>query len=289
MSINKSLQRSASIRANCKSAFNDPYFALLAGLDAKTFAAVEPHLQTVALTQGQTIAETGSLIRHVYFPQSGIFSSTVSLIDGQVVQTGMIGWDGEFGAGPALDSKVAVNDVSVILEGKASIMDANAFRALAREMPPLQEMIIRSEQFYLSQVQQTVACNTHHQADQRASKLLLRMRQLGGDKISLTQEQLSLMLGVRRTTFSGLASGLQRTGAISYARGNITILDGEKLEKKTCECHQVVKAHHEQLFAKAASKILKEAHAELPHSARVNDSARFEQLKDPALSEPEQQ
>jgi Mn-dependent DtxR family transcriptional regulator len=67
----------------------------------------------------------------------------------------------------------------------------------------------------------------------------------------LTQEFLSQMLGVRRTTLTLIARDLQDAGLIRYRRGQIEILDRSGLEAKACECYAVIKQRSEQFFSQA--------------------------------------
>ena len=56
---------------------------LLASLPADAFSAISPHLKIVELKFGDVVAETGSPIRQVYFPYSGVISLVVELESGQ--------------------------------------------------------------------------------------------------------------------------------------------------------------------------------------------------------------
>jgi CRP-like cAMP-binding protein len=221
---------------------------LLAKLDRVTFAQVEPSLTAVELRQGNVLAQTHSHIEKVYFPHTGIISCVVELSDGGAIETGMIGKDGQFGAGPALDHKVSLNHVVMQVAGSASIMDADHLRNLAHESPKFREMLVRYEQFFLAQVQQTAACNAVHTVPARTSKWLLRMHRLVGDDLPLTQEFLAQMMGVRRTSVTEVAQELQKGGMISYARGRVHIIDIAKVEERACECDSAINSHYLRIF-----------------------------------------
>ena len=64
---------------------------------------------------------------------------------------------------------------------------------------------------------------------------------LGSEHVPLTQEFLSHMLGVRRTSVSLCAHTLQKSGLIQYARGKIKIIDREGLKECACECYAVIR------------------------------------------------
>ena len=68
------------------------------------------------------------------------------------------------------------------------------------------------------------------------------------DRLPLTQEFLSFMLGVQRTTVTGAARALQKARVIQYSRGQIQILDRGGLEAGSCECYQSVCEKYVQLL-----------------------------------------
>ncbi len=64
----------------------------------------------------------------------------------------------------------------------------------------------------------------------------------------MTQELIANMLGVRREGVTEAAGRLQASGLIEYTRGRITVLDRPGLEKRVCECYEVVKRETDRLF-----------------------------------------
>jgi len=223
---------------------------LLASLPAKIFEALAPHLKTVELKHGTVLAEAGSTVQRVYFPHSGVISLVVDLSVGEMIETAMIGRDGVFNAASALDGKVSLNKAIVQLAGEASVMNVDKLRSIADEHKTFRSLLIRHEQVLFAQSQQSAACNASHTVEARMCRWLLRMRDLSGsDEMTLTQEFLAQMLGVRRTSVSVVANTLQKAGFIRYRRGNIRLLDVEKLRDGACECYATVKAHYERLLA----------------------------------------
>ena len=73
------------------------------------------------------------------------------------------------------------------------------------------------------------------------------------NELSMTQELIANMLGVRREGVTEAAGKLQDAGLIHYRRGRITVLDRPGLEARSCECYQVVKTEFDRLlpYAKA--------------------------------------
>ena len=143
-----------------------------------------------------------------------------------MIETAMVGRDGVHNAASALDGKVSLNKGIVQLAGVTSVIDADKLRTIADKNKVLRSIIIRHEQVLLAQSQQSAACNASHSVEARMCRWLMRMRDLAdGDEMTLTQEFLAQMLGVRRSSVSIVAGTLQKAGFIRYRRGNIRILD----------------------------------------------------------------
>ena len=96
---------------------------------------------------------------------------------------------------------------------------------------------------------QTAVCNRHHSVDQQLCRwLLIRLDRLSSNELTMTQELIANMLGVRREGVTEAAKKLQLAGLIDYRRGHITVLDRPGLEARVCECYQVVKTEFDRLF-----------------------------------------
>jgi CRP-like cAMP-binding protein len=221
--------------------------SILAALAPATFEKIKPHLRKVDLKQGAVVFETRGIIEDIYFPHSGIISLVVEMKEGDMLETAMVGKDGVLGAASALDGKVSLNKAIVQSVGIASAMKADKVRELAKADDHLHSLLIRHEQVLFASAQQSAACNASHQVEARLCRWLLRMRDLLGDDLHLTQEFLSQMIGARRSSVSLVAGTLQSAGLIKYRRGHIQILDVDGLKEASCECYEVVKGHYDLL------------------------------------------
>lgn len=221
---------------------------LLSRIEPSAFEELEKHVVVAELAPGEVLAEAHGTIEKVYFPHEGIVSCVVELAGGGAIETGMIGCDGEFGAGLALDGRVSLNHVAVQVGGAASILDARMIVPLAEKYPSFRRLMLSYEHFKLAQVQQTAACNAVHSVQARTCKWLLRMRELAGDELIVTQQFLAQMMGVRRTSITAVAIDLQNAGIISHSRGRIQIIDAAKIRQLACECHEDVCGHYNRLF-----------------------------------------
>jgi CRP-like cAMP-binding protein len=220
---------------------------LLQSLPEVDFAGLNEHFKTVELRQGEVLAEPGDDIRSVYFPHSGIVSFMVELIDGSVVQTVMVGRDGVIGAAQALDGKKSINKIIVQVPGTASMVDRGPLQHL-QSGSAVRKMFASHAQFFVADIQQTAACNACHSVEARMARWLLRMRDLAGNDLPITHDYLAAMIGVRRSTVSEIANGMQENGVISYVRGRVHIANVEILKKQSCECHQAVRENYEDLL-----------------------------------------
>lgn len=113
----------------------------------------------------------------------------------------------------------------------------------------LQYLALRYTQALITQMSQTAVCNRHHSVEQQLCRwLLLSLDRLPSNELTMTQELIANMLGVRREGVTEAAGRLQEAGLIHYSRGHITVLNRPKLEKRVCECYAVVKKEMDRLL-----------------------------------------
>jgi CRP-like cAMP-binding protein len=221
------------------------FLSLLAPPELELLA---PHLQSVDMPHGQVLAEQHQDVTRVYFPHNGVVSYVVAMSDGKMIETGMVGRDGVVGGIQVLDGKVSPNRIIVQVPGAASSIDADTMRKAVDKSIPIRALLAKYEQFFIAQVQQSTACNASHTVEARMCRWLLRMHDLAGPDLPLTQEFLAQMMGVRRTSVSLVATQLQDKGLIRYRRGNVHVESVEKLRAATCECHDAVNSHYAKIF-----------------------------------------
>lgn len=221
---------------------------LLNRLGLDVLDRISSGLVVVPLAQGEVLAETHARIEKVYFPHTGVISCVVETIGGGAIETGMIGNDGVFGASQALDDKVSLNHVVMQVPGDVSIISSDLLREAADSIPTFRGLLVKYDQFFLAQVQQTAACNALHTVQARTCKWLLRMHDLAGPDLPLTQEFLAQMMGVRRTSVTEVAGDLQKAGMITYSRGRIRLLDLDMINQRACECEGDVRSHYRRIF-----------------------------------------
>lgn len=217
--------------------------SLLAALPRSDFLKIIPLMTTLSLEQGVTLHEPGDEVEQVWFPHDGMVSLLAVMADGQAVETATVGPEGVIGGMAGLGLHKAITKAVVQLPIVASRISAGAFRKAVRSHDSLRNLIVRANDSLLGQVQITAACNALHPIEARLARWILQSSdRTRSDSIPLTQDLLSQMLGVTRSSVSEAASKLQAGGLIRYVRGNIQIADRPMLEALTCECYQAIRA-----------------------------------------------
>jgi len=221
---------------------------LLNKLEPAVLAKIDPHLSVVSLRLSELLADTHDRLQNVYFPHSGVISNVVALSNGRAIETGMTGRDGQFGAAQALDDRLSLHRVVIQVPGTASVMNPARLCELANKLPEFRKLLMKSEKFFLAQVQQAVACNAVHDIQSRMCKWLLRMHGLAGSHLPLTHEFLAEMMGVQRPSVTTVAVKLQKAGLIKYSRGHIHISDIEQVRQRACECDAAIRSSYRRIF-----------------------------------------
>ena len=228
---------------------------LLAALPASELPLLWTELKPVAFDQGSVLQDPGDRIQFVYFPTSGMISLLAMTSDGKAVETAAVGREGALGAHCGFGIFHVHTRAVVEIPGAGLRMPAGAFQKFVRESDRLRDLLIHYHEFQLAETQQSVACNALHAAEGRLARWLLHTADIvGSDIVPLTQEFLSQVLGVRRTTVTTLARNLLRTGALGYGRGRIEIRDREQLKKFACECYEVLQRLSVQMLPRPPKK-----------------------------------
>jgi CRP-like cAMP-binding protein len=227
---------------------------LLASLQSSDFALLSPYLKDFHFQQEVLLQEAGDPIDHIYFPQTGMISVLAAMQDGRGIETATIGREGAVGIMAGLGGRHAAGRAVVQVEGQSSQISIAPFRAAVEQSHGIRNLVVRYNDAQMALIHQSAGCNALHHVEKRLCRWLLQTRdRCDSDALSLTQEFLSEMLGVQRTSVSLIASQLQTDGLIRYRRGRVEIIDREGLEKKACECYEVTRRKNENVFSAAES------------------------------------
>jgi CRP-like cAMP-binding protein len=215
---------------------------LLNSLSAGDLGRVQSNLQKVSLTRGQVLHPPGEPIKHVYFPDSGMISMLTVMKTGEQIETAIIGTEGVAGGSVTIDGANSNTQTTVQIEGSAWQIPTAKFLEAYNVSDRFRSAVNEYQGIILFQAQQSAACHALHSVESRLCRWLLQAQDvMGSDEIELTQEFLSHMLGVRRTSVSLAAHSLQKSGLIRYSRGKIKIIDREGLEESACECYAAIR------------------------------------------------
>jgi CRP-like cAMP-binding protein len=221
---------------------------LLAALPPAEMGRWFPHLEYVDLMLGQVLCEAGVTPTHIYFPTTSIVSMLYLLKDGSSAEIAIVGNEGLDGFSLFMGGDSTTSRAVVQGTGKAYKLPAARLQEEFKRAPVL-HLLLRYTQALITQMAQTAVCNRHHSLDQQLCRwLLLSIDRLSGDELSMTQELIANMLGVRRVGVTQAALKLQSAGLIKYARGHIEVIDRAGLETRVCECYAVVKREYERLL-----------------------------------------
>ena len=215
---------------------------LLKSFDAQLLERLR--LKPVQFEVGQEIENTGSPIANLYFLEQGMASMTTTFANGQEVEVGMFGFESVIGVSALMGTKESLNRVYTQIAGWGYASQFETAQAEFNRYGLFQRLALRYVQAQLVQATQTAACNASHNFDQRLARwLLISADRANTDQFKMSQEFLSHMLGGTRPTVTVAAGHLKQKKLIDYERGVITIVDRKALERRSCECYQVIKNH----------------------------------------------
>jgi CRP-like cAMP-binding protein len=222
---------------------------LLAALPAAEWARWLPQFEWVAMPLGHVLHESGKTMSHVYFPTTAIVSLLYVMENGASAEIAVVGNEGLVGVSLFMGGGSTPSRAVVQSAGEGYRLKAEAMKVEFDRAGPVLHLLLRYTQALITQMSQTAVCNRHHSLDQQLCRwLLLSLDRLHGSELIMTQELIANMLGVRREGVTEGALKLQDAGLIKYARGHITVLDRPGLEKRSCECYQVVKTEYDRLL-----------------------------------------
>lgn len=222
---------------------------VLRALPADALERLLLHLEIVPLGLGDVLYESGDPQKYVYFPIDSIVSLLYVLKNGSSAEIAVVGNDGVVGVAVFMGGLTMANRAIVQSSGLAYRMVGNRLLEEFGRHGDALHVLLRYTQALLTQMAQTAVCNRHHSVDQQLCRwLLLSLDRLRTNKITMTQELIANMLGVRREGVTEAAGKLQKLGVIEYSRGRITVIDRVQMEALCCECYEEVRRETERLM-----------------------------------------
>ncbi|MDI1292720.1 MAG: Crp/Fnr family transcriptional regulator [Methylobacter sp.] len=227
---------------------------LLDTLLSDEYERLFPDLELIEMPLGEVIYESGDELHHAYFPTTCIVSLLYVMENGASAEIAVVGNDGIIGValfmgGGTMPNRAVVQSAGYAYRLRAPQLMLEFDRFGGRRYGTLHNLLLRYTQALITQMAQTAVCNRHHSVDQQLCRwLLLSIDRLTSNELTMTQELIANMLGVRREGVTEAAGKLQQAGLIDYSRGHITVLDKPGLEARVCECYQVVKTEFDRLL-----------------------------------------
>lgn len=222
---------------------------MLAALPLEVQERIYPHLELIPMPLGKVLYESGDTMRHVYFPADSIISLLYVMENGASAEISVVGNEGLIGIALFMGGESTPSRAIVQSAGSAYRLLGTRLKDEFNRHGELTHLMLLYTQALITQMAQTAVCNRHHSIDQQLCRwLLLSLDRLSGNQLTMTQELIANMLGVRREGVTDAAGKLQKLGVIEYTRGQITVLDRPHLEKLCCECYAVVKRETDRLM-----------------------------------------
>jgi CRP-like cAMP-binding protein len=187
---------------------------------------------------------------HAYFPTTAIVSLHYVMESGATAETAGVGNEGMVGVSLFMGGGTTPSSAVVQTAGHAYRLESRLLKQEFNRAGMMQKLLLRYTQALFTQMVQTAACNRHHSVEQQLCRwLLLTLDRVSSRELTMTQELVSRMLGVRRESITDAAGKLQQAGFIHYRRGHITVIERTGLESRVCECYAVVKKEMHRLLS----------------------------------------
>jgi CRP-like cAMP-binding protein len=232
---------------------------LLAALSAEARGRLYAYLEPVSLPLGDVLYESGDAMRHVYFPTDSIVSLLYVMADGGSAEISLVGHEGLVGVALYLGGESTPSRAVIQSAGHAYRLPRLRLKEEFDRHGEFMVLTLCYTQCLITQMSQTAVCNRHHTLDQQLCRwLLLSLDRLPSNTLTMTQELIANMLGVRREGVTEAAGKLQRLGVIQYSRGRITVIDRLKLETLSCECYEVVKRETDRILPYPIAALMNE-------------------------------
>lgn len=231
---------------------------LLAALPDNEIQRIVCLLEPVSFGLGYALYESGQKMDYAYFPTTAIVSLLYIMENGGTAEIGVVGNDGIIGISLFMGGETTTNRAIVQSAGEALRIRERDLKAEFRLAESFQKLLLRYTQALMTQISQTAVCNRLHPIEQQLCRwLLLSHDRLQTDKLVMTHDLISNMLGVRREGITLAAQKLAERKLITNKRGTMTVIDRRGLEDAACECYEVVNTEYTRLLGHGGSRTCK--------------------------------
>lgn len=225
---------------------------ILGSLPRRDASRLLPHLELVDLTLNEVLCEPNRPSEYVHFPADSLVALLYTMEDGNSTEVAVIGNDGMVGIAHFMGGGSMPGTAITQAAGTSFRMRAQTLKDECLHDSPLHNLLLRYTQSLMTQMAQTEVCNRYHNIDQQLCRwLLLSLDRLPGNRLLMTHNLISGVIGRRHEGVSEAAAKLQRLGAIRYSWGHIEVCDRAALEQRVCECYAIVRDETSRLHERA--------------------------------------
>ena len=222
---------------------------LLAALPREVYERLLPDLEQVPLPLGWEVHVAGARENFLYFLTAGIVARYQTTADGAAAATAVTGREGVIGVASFLGGASTPSRAVVLSAGHGFRVDADRLKSSLEHDGPLPQILLRYIQALIAQTAQSAVCNRHHPLDQRLCRWILScLDRLPSSTLTMTQERIGELLGVRREGVTEALGRLRRAGLIHHGRGHIVVPERQRMEARACECYAVVAREYDRLL-----------------------------------------
>lgn len=222
---------------------------ILGSLPSRDASRLRPHLETVNLALHEIVCEPNRPSEYVHFPADCLVALLYTMEDGNSAEVAVIGNDGMVGIAHFMGGGSMPGTAITQAAGRSFRMHARTLKKECQHDSALHNLLLRYTQSLMTQMAQTEVCNRYHSVDQQLCRwLLLSLDRLPGNRLLMTHNLISGVLGCRRERVSEAAARLQRLGIIRYCWGHIEVCDRAALEQRVCECYAIVRNETARLY-----------------------------------------
>ena len=226
---------------------------LRAAVPASDLERLAPHLQLMPMPLGEMLYEPGEQMQFAWFPTSAIASLHYVTESGASSEIAGVGHEGVVGVSLFMGGESTPSAAVVQTAGHGYRLERGLLKQEFERAGALQTLLLHYTQALMTQMSQTAVCNRHHSVEQQLCRwLLVTLDRIPSGELTMTQELVASMIGVRREGITEAAGRLQSDGYIRYRRGHITVLGRSGLEQRACECYGVVKKEFGRLLSDVA-------------------------------------
>jgi CRP-like cAMP-binding protein len=221
---------------------------LLSTMSEDDYALIEAHLFRIVLPVRLQLHEAAQKIEHVYFPESGIVSIVAVTLDGKQCEVGLFGREGMSETATVMGTDHSPHEAYVQAAGLSALKLPTPI--LERAMVSSSTMrlhLLKYVQAMIIQLSTSIAAAGQTIEQRLARWLLMCHDRVDDDMIPLTQDFISMMLGVRRPGVTEAMGRLHTRQLITQQRGIIVINDRAGLESLAEGGYGLAETEYERL------------------------------------------